>query len=72
MAAPSSASMPQFTNLGYNTTVTLEALDPTTGAPVDGVAVSAVEIWADITEGDGGVGNITVGNPLLIGSAIQA
>lgn len=51
MAAPLTASMPQFTRLGYNTTVVVEALDPTTGAPVDGVKVTGVELWADVTLG---------------------
>ena len=44
MAAPLQSSMPQFTELGYSTTVTLEALDPTTGADVSGVVVSNVGV----------------------------
>ena len=49
-AAPLTASMPQFTQLGYNTSVYLEALDPTTGDAVSGVVVSNVDLWADIGE----------------------
>lgn len=56
-AAPLSASMPQFTNLSYGTTVTLEALDPTSGAAVTGVVFDAVEIWADVGEIGGGTQN---------------
>lgn len=63
MAAPLTASMPQFTQLGYNTTVSLEALDPTTGDPVDGVEASAVEIWADVEPGDAG----PKPQPLIVG-----
>jgi len=51
MAAPLTASMPQFTQLGYNTTIVMEALDPSTGAAVDGVSVTGVELWADVTLG---------------------
>ena len=50
MSAPLTAAIPSFAQLGYNTTVVVEALDPTTGAPVTGVVVSAVELWADVTE----------------------
>lgn len=53
MAAPLQSSMPQFTQLGVNAVVTLEALDPTTGDPVDSVVVSNVDIYADIEDGDG-------------------
>lgn len=51
MAAPLTAPMPQTTRLGYNTTVVVEALDPVTGAPVAGVTVSGVELWADVSLG---------------------
>lgn len=54
MAAPLTAPMPQTTQLGYNTSVVVEALDPVTGAPVSGVKVSGVELWADVTIGTGG------------------
>lgn len=56
MAAPLTASMPAFTQLGYNTTVVVEALDPTTGAPITGVTVSGVELWADVTAGQADAG----------------
>lgn len=62
MAQALTASMPQFTQLGYNTTVTLEAIDPTTGAAVNGVVVSNVDLWVDIEDaGGGGGGSFTVG-----------
>lgn len=51
MSAPLTAPMPQMTQLGYNSTVVVEALDPVTGAPVAGVTVSGVELWADVTLG---------------------
>lgn len=66
MAAPLTGSMPQFTQLGYGTTITLEALDPTTGAAVTGVAFTAVEIWADV-EDNTGAGGLNVANPILLG-----
>ena len=50
MAQALTASMPQFTELGYNATIVLEAIDPTTGDPVDGVVVSSVDIYADIVD----------------------
>ena len=56
MAVPLTASMPAFTQLGYNTTVVLEALDPVTGAPIDGVKVSGVELWSDVTVGQSDTG----------------
>lgn len=59
MAVPLTASMPQFTQLGYNTAVVLEALDPTTGAPVAGVTVSGVELWADVTLGQADTGTFS-------------
>ena len=40
--------MPQFTQLGNQAIVTLEALDPTTGAVVTGVVVTNVDIYADV------------------------
>lgn len=69
MAAPLTASMPQFTQLGYNTSVVLEALDPTTGAAVSGVTVSAVEIWADVTlvSDSNPAPGVVVGPYMLIG-----
>ncbi len=72
MAGTLTASMPQFTQLGYNTTVVLEAIDPTTGAAVAGVAVTNVEIWADVSDatagggGGGGVGGLTAGPFMLV------
>ncbi len=48
MAAPLTAAMPQLTQLGVNARIDVEALDPTTGAAVDGVSVTVVDIWADI------------------------
>lgn len=63
MAAPLTGSMPQFTNLSNGTTVSLEALDPTTMAPVTGVDFVAVEIWADV--GDTGPVTLDVPPPLL-------
>lgn len=60
--------MPQFTQLGYNCSVFLEALDPTTGDPVDGVTVNAVDIYADVAPGDGSQGGgYGIGNPILLG-----
>jgi hypothetical protein len=50
MSAPLIASMPQFTQLGVNARIDVEALDPTTGLPVDGVVVTVVDIFADVTE----------------------
>jgi hypothetical protein len=58
--------MPQFTQLGYNTHVALEALDPTTGDPIDGVTVSAVEIWADVGEDTSAGGRNAAGPYMLV------
>lgn len=68
MAAPLTASMPQFAQLGYNTTVVLEALDPVTGAAVSGVTASGVELWADVTLGttDTGGSTFTPGPYMLV------
>jgi hypothetical protein len=66
MAAPLTGSMPQFTNLGYGPTITIEALDPTHGAAVTGVVFTAVEIWADV-EDNPGSGGLNVANPILLG-----
>jgi hypothetical protein len=63
VAAPLQSSMPQFTQLGYNTSVFLEALDPTTGDPVDGVTVTNVDIWADVGD-DGSTG--TQAGPFML------
>lgn len=58
MTAPLQASMPQFTQLGVNSRIDVEALDPTTGAAVSGVTVTNVDIYADVldapTSPDGG------------------
>ncbi len=51
--------MPQFTNLSYGTTVTLEALDPTSGAAVTGVVFTNVDIWADVGETASGAQDTT-------------
>ena len=70
--APLTASMPQFTQLGYNTTVVLEALDPTTGDPVPDVSVNSVDIWADVgdgstdTSGPGGTSSSSLGPFMLV------
>lgn len=66
MAQALTASMPQFTQLGYNTTVVLEAIDPTTGAAVSGVVVSNVDIWADVEDSGAGGGGFTVGPYMLV------
>lgn len=50
MTAPLQASMPQFTQLGVNARIDVEALDPTTGAPVSGVTVTTVDIYADVLD----------------------
>lgn len=50
MSAPLTASMPQFTQLGVNARIDVEALDPTTGLPVDGVVVTLVDIYADVVD----------------------
>ena len=50
MAAPLTASMPQFTQLGNNALLVLEAIDPTTGGAVTGVKYTKVEIYADIAD----------------------
>lgn len=54
MAAPTTASMPQFTQLGVNATVVLETLDPTTGNAVTGVAITRVDIYASADDLEGG------------------
>ena len=41
--------MPQFTQLGVNAQIDVEALDPTTGLPVDGVVVTLVDLYCDVT-----------------------
>lgn len=66
MAQALTASMPQFAQLGYNTTVVLEAIDPSTGAAVSGVTVSNVDIWAEVDTSDTGGGGFTVGPYMLI------
>jgi hypothetical protein len=48
--------MPQFTQLGVNARIDVEALDPTTGDPVDGVTVTVVDIYADVTNPPGDLG----------------
>lgn len=42
--------MPQFTQLGVNARIDVEALDPTTGAAVTGVTVTNVDIYADVLD----------------------
>lgn len=44
MAAPLTAALPEGLVLDAGYTVTLDAVDPTTGAPVAGVVVSAASI----------------------------
>lgn len=71
MAAPLTASMPQFTQLGVNARIDVEALDPSTGLPVDGVVVTLVDIYADVTEPPTDPGRIdgrgaTVGPYMLV------
>jgi hypothetical protein len=70
MAAPLTASMPQFTQLGVNAVIAVEALDPTTGSPVDGVSVTIVDIYADVTEPPanqgGGTGTQTPVGPFML------
>ena len=68
MSGPLIATMPQFTQLGYHTHFSIEALDPTTGAPVDGVTITDVDIWADVE--DGTAGAFTVADPILLGTAV--
>jgi hypothetical protein len=63
--------MPQFTQLGVNARIDVEALDPTTGDPVDGVVVTLVDIYADVTEPPAGAsgqpgGGFTVGPFMLV------
>lgn len=41
MAAPLTASMPESLVLDHGYTVTLDAVDPTTGAPVAGVQITS-------------------------------
>lgn len=70
MANPAtSASMPQFTQLGYNCEIAFEAIDPTTGAAVSGVTVSAAEMWADFTTPDTAT-SLTVPNPILLRTVV--
>ena len=71
MASPLSASMPQFTQLGVNARIDVEALDPTTGLPVDGVVVTLVDIYADVSApspdaGGSGSGGSVVGPFMLV------
>lgn len=74
MAAPLSAPMPQMTRLGYNTTVVVEALDPVTGAPVSGVHVSGVDLWADVTLGqdEGGASFAFAPGPFMLAAGPNA
>lgn len=58
--------MPQFTQLGVNAKIDLEALDPTTGDPVDGVVVSNVDIYADVVSADGASGNQGALGPFML------
>lgn len=67
MAQALVAAMPQLTELGYNTTIVLEAIDPTTGNPVNGVVVSNVDIWADISDlGSGGGTVVSPTGPFML------
>jgi hypothetical protein len=67
MGLPLKSGLPVGTTLLNNYTVVIEAIDPTSGAPVSGVVVTEFTIYADqagsLSAGD-------VGNPLLIGSAL--
>lgn len=68
MSAPRTASMPQFTQLGYNTMIVLEAIDPSTGDPVSGVVVTKVEVWGDVSEPDNSTPTpLEPLNPILVG-----
>ena len=58
--------MPQFTQLGSNTQVVLEAIDPSTGLAVSGVVVAGVDIWADVSDGPGGTGTGVAGAFMLV------
>lgn len=67
MAAPLQSSMPQFTQLGVNAKIDVEALDPTTGNPVSGVTVTVVDIYADVTPLEtGGGGQSSLGPFMLV------
>ena len=46
MAAPLTASLPEALVLDAGYTITLDAVDPTTGAPVAGVVVSDATVTA--------------------------
>lgn len=65
MAAPLSASMPQFTQLGNNALIVMEAIDPTSGAAVTGVKFTQVDIYADVQDAPGG-GNDKSGPFMLV------
>ena len=67
MGAPGSASMPQFTQLGNNALIVMEAIDPTTGAAVTGVKFTQVDIYADVEDAGGAGNQFNVGNPILLG-----
>jgi hypothetical protein len=51
MAAPTLASMPPDTELDNGCQVIFEALDPSSGATVAGVAFTAGVIYVDVTQG---------------------
>jgi hypothetical protein len=70
VAAPLQSSMPQFTQLGNNAKVVLEALDPTTGAAVTGVVFSNVDIYADVS--DAPTGSQNVAGPFMLVPGPQA
>ena len=59
MAAPLNASMPQFTQLGVNARIDVEALDPVTGAAVSGVVISNVDVFADVLDAPTDTANLT-------------
>jgi len=64
VAAPLTASMPEGLIMDAGFTVTLAAVDPTTGAPVAGVVVSD----GVMTKNElGSLAPPTVANPLLLG-----
>lgn len=57
MAAPVTASLPEGLVLDAGYTITLDAVDPATGAPVAGVIVSDGTVTADQLHGGTGGGD---------------
>ena len=63
MAQKLQAAMPEGIVVGDGFVLQFRAVDPTTGDDVSGVVVTNVNIDGD----DAGSGNVTVGNPILVG-----